>query len=150
MLSHRKLFLASALLFAALSLAACGHTGKEGASSAAEPAWAEISQWPDNEFTRHIPQPEAGNPVRFTQGSSAEYDFFSLELAGINLEDCRAYLQTVKDTGFSPVSELEEEVSPGSVSIVNVYSKNETGLSLAYSSGSEGLILYISRPASKA
>ena len=146
--SYNQRLFAAILLFAAFSLTACGTAGKEVSSSAAEQIWTETSQWPDNRFTQCIPQPEGGSPVRYSQGTSNEYDFFVLELTDLSLKDCRTYLQVIKDAGFSPVSELEEEPSPGSVSIANVYFKEETGLSLAYSSGAEGLILRISKPVS--
>lgn len=150
MLLHRKFSFAALLFFSIIiSLTVCGSAGKEEVSSStAELVWTETSQWPDNQFTQCIPPPNAGSPVRFTQGTSAGYNFFSLELTNLSLEDCRAYLQTLEDTGLSPVSELEEEPSPGSVSIANFYTNNEISLSLAYSSGAGGLILYIAKPAS--
>lgn len=148
MLSNYKRFFAIALLFAVFSLATCGTVEKEVSSSAAEQVWTETDQWPDNQFTQSIPQLTTGNPVRYSQGASSNYDFFSLELSNIPLEDCKTYLQAIEDAGFSPISEFEEEPSPGSVSIANVYLKEETGLSLAYSSGAEGLTLYISKPVS--
>jgi len=133
------------LLAAVLLLASCGSAGKDIPDPAPEITWMEIDEWPDNEFTRLIPRPEAGTPVRCAQGSSAGYGFFSLELADLDPEVCKAYLQAIEEAGFSPVS-VEEDLSPGSVSIGNVYTSGETGLSLAYSSGVDQLALYISKP----
>jgi len=136
------------LLAAVLLLSSCGSAEQDIPSSAPEITWTEIDEWPDNEFTRLIPRPEAGTPVRCAQGASAGYSFFSLELADLDPEACKAYLQAIEEAGFSPVSVEEEELSPGSVSIGNVYTSGETGLSLAYSSGVDQLALYISKPIS--
>ena len=147
---HSKHIFAVLLCFALFSLTACSPAEKPVFELDAELIWTESDQWPNNEFTRNIPQPVTGPLVRYSQGTSSNYGFFSLELSDIPLEDCKTYLQAIEDAGFSPISELEEEPSPGFVSIANVYLKEETGLSLAYSSGAEGLMLYISRPISNA
>ena len=100
---HSKYIFAVLLCFALFSLTACSPAEKPVFELDAELIWTESDQWPNNEFTRSIPQPVTGTPVRYSQGTSSNYGFFSLELSDIPLEDCKAYLQAIEDVGFSPI-----------------------------------------------
>ena len=68
---HSKHIFAVLLCFALFSLTACSPAEKPVFELDAELIWTESDQWPNNEFTRNIPQPVTGTPVRYSQGTSS-------------------------------------------------------------------------------
>ncbi len=68
---HSKYIFAVLLCFALFSLTACSPAEKPVFELDAELIWTESDQWPNNEFTRNIPQPVTGTLVRYSQGTSS-------------------------------------------------------------------------------
>lgn len=131
-------------------LAGCGG----GHSTASTPdvsvtPWTETNQWPDNDFTRAVPEPEAGTVTASMEGTSAGYDFFAVQLDGLSREEVQEYLRAVEEAGYQSVTEnLGMEVSLEGVTVGDMYYRDGTYLSLSAGDREtdNSLGLLISRP----
>ena len=82
-------------------LAGCGGGHSTGpAPDVSVTPWTEIHQWPDNDFTRAVPEPEAGTVTASMEGTSAGYDFLAVQLDGLSREEVRDYLRAVEEAGM--------------------------------------------------
>ena len=131
-------------------LAGCGGGHSTGpAPDVSVTPWTEIHQWPDNDFTRAVPEPEAGTVTASMEGTSAGYDFFAVQLDGLSREAVQDYLQAVEEAGYQSVTEnLGLEASLEGVTVGDMYYRDGTYLSLSAGDreADNSLGLLISRP----
>ena len=85
-----------------------------------------VTQWPENELTALIPEPQAGT-LDYIRDFSAE-GRYQLVLKDISQEDCSAYVSSLQQAGYAEVSSEANEASAGTV-----LQKDGTVLSIAYS-----------------
>ena len=131
-------------------LAGCGGGHSTGpAPDVSVTPWTEIHQWPDNDFTRAVPEPEAGTVTASMEGASAGYDFFAVQINGLSREEVQEYLRAVEEAGYQSVTEdLGMEASLEGVTVGDMYYRDGTYLSLSAGDqeGDNSLGLLISRP----
>lgn len=147
----RRIPMLMVLLSCALALlAGCGGAGGAAPTSdVSVTPWIETDQWPDNDFTRAVPEPEAGTVTASMEGTSAGYDFFAVQLDGLSREEVRDYLRAVEEAGYESVTEdLGMEASLEGVTVGDMYCRDGIFLSLAAGDREEdnSLGLLISRP----
>ena len=71
---------------------------------------AQISEWPENEYTKVIPMPETGTPVIETVNG----ELYSITLEGVSRQECYDYLELLAENGFESAFPGEEnDVSGG-------------------------------------
>lgn len=87
-----------------------------------------VTAWPENEYTSQIVKPEWGEmDYIYDLSDSGRYALFLKE---ISEEESRAYIEQLKEAGFS------EAVSAGNaISVGTILKKGDVLLSIAYSDG---------------
>ena len=140
------------LIFLSCALALLAGCGGEGGNAHAPDVsvtpWTETDQWPDNDFTRAVPEPEAGTVTASMEGTSAGYDFFAIQINGLSRTQVRDYLQAVEEAGYQSVTEdLGMDVSLEGVTVGDLFYRDGTYLSLSAGDqeGDNSLGLVISR-----
>lgn len=92
-------------------------------SISTESVTSEPENWPDNEFTRHIPQPDF--PINVT-GSGADKDDFVVVFKGADVDRIKAYVEKLKESGFNLRQDVEE-YRVGGVTFYSFEAENEEG-----------------------
>lgn len=140
------------LIFLSCALALLAGCGGEGGNAPAPDVsvtpWTETDQWPDNDFTRAVPEPEAGTVTASMEGTSAGYDFFAIQINGLSRTQVRDYLRAVEEAGYQSVTEdLGMDVSLEGVTVGDLFYRDGTYLSLSAGDqeGDNSLGLVISR-----
>ena len=140
------------LVFLSCALALLAGCGGEGGNAPAPDVsvtpWTETDQWPDNDFTRAVPEPEAGTVTASMEGTSAGYDFFAIQINGLSRTQVRDYLQAVEEAGYQSVTEdLGMDVSLEGVTVGDLFYRDGTYLSQSAGDqeGDNSLGLVISR-----
>ena len=124
------LLLASCALSLAL-LAGCGGEPDPAPVVSITP-WVEADRWPDNEFTRQVPEPEAGAVTAVMEGTSAGYEFFAVQLDGLSREEVGDYLLALEGAGYGSIPEdLGMETSMEGVTVGDMYYRDGVYVSLA-------------------
>ena len=141
------------LIFLSCALALLAGCGGEGDNAPAPDVsvtpWTETDQWPDNDFTRAVPEPEAGTVTASMEGTSAGYDFFAIQINGLSRTQVRDYLPAVEEAGYQSVTEdLGMDVSLEGVTVGDLFYRDGTYLSQSAGDqeGDNSLGLLISRP----
>lgn len=101
----------------------------------------EISEWPDNEYTKAILKPDVGEMDYTLSDENAGY--YAVFLKNVTMEDGKQYIQLLKENGFESVSS-----DSNSVAIGEILKKGTTGLSV--SASENVLALYITLNAEEA
>lgn len=92
------------------------------------------SEWPENEFTNHIPKPSRGT-VWYTYSFNNK-EAFSVYLSEISMGESDAYVDELKSEGYALIAEESNDVSAG----INMF-KDDVYLSIAYSNGVLGIMI---------
>lgn len=125
------------LLCAALMLAGCAPKSDPSAQYAswltgAEPIY--VSEWPDNALTAALPRPESGEIDYIYDLSDSGH--FAIYYKDISIEQGKAYLQALKESGWTKIASGD-----GGVSVGELLQKGDTVLSAALSEGILGLLI---------
>lgn len=68
-----------------------------------------ISEWPQNEYTAVVPQPQTGTPVAETVNG----EIYGISLSGVSRQDCYDYLALLGENGFESALPGEENDASG-------------------------------------
>jgi len=79
-------------------------------------------QWPDNEFTRQVPKPDFGELL----GAVTSEESFYVMFMDTELDEVRAYIETVKAKGFTINAETTDETAMG-VTALSYIAENSAG-----------------------
>jgi hypothetical protein len=91
--------------------------------------------WPDNEFTKLLPKPDFALTAASTSGNT-----FSVGFASVTVEQVKAYVEKVKEKGFTVNPDLQDENMMGIV-VYTYEAKNADGykLTITFAAGTTGL-----------
>ena len=132
-----------------LTMTACSNQGTQsdvsslGSNAKSEsPTLIYDGIWPENEYTDGLPIP-AGT-VEWVMLDSAK-GYCAINIEEISETDYNAYMELLKEAGFSVTNEVSEEVEGQDyVSIGTIMSDGERGLSISFIPGNLGIrISYI-------
>lgn len=102
--------------------------------SGLEPVY--LTEWPENEFTAQIPEPQEGQiDYAFDASDSGRYAVFWKE---IGMEESEDYIEGLKNQGYSEVRAEKNEVSVGTI-----LQKDIVTLSISYSSDRLSILITI-------
>ena len=90
----------------------------------------DAGEWPQNEYTANIPQPDSGKFLRGWIDPDKEYCY--LELSDITQDESEQYVQTLKEAGFTEVEKVAEEINDDYISVGTLLSCEETSVSVSY------------------
>lgn len=93
-----------------------------------------VSEWPDNAFTAALPRPKSGEIDYIYDFSDAGR--YGIWYKDITIEQGKAYLQALKDNGWTSVA-----AEDGGVSVGTLFQKGDMSLSVALSEGVLGLLI---------
>ena len=90
----------------------------------------DVGEWPQNEYTDNIPQPESGTLLRGWIDPAKEFCY--LELSDIAQTESEQYVESLKKAGFSEVEKVSEEVNNNYVSVGTLLTCDDTSVSISY------------------
>lgn len=100
---------ATVLLFClTMALAACQSQG--GVVSSPRPVQQEMDEWPQNEYTAAVPEPEYGVPFSAVSDQKGGY---TVSLTGATREQGERYVQQLKQDGFTVIEQNSENAATG-------------------------------------
>ena len=138
----RNNFIFVFVVLLAFCLIGCGTNTSESDTEDVNAAIREeISEWPDNEYTKAILKPDVGEMDYTLSDENAGY--YAVFLKNVTMEDSEQYIQLLKENGFESVSS-----DSNSVAIGEILKKGTTGLSV--SASENVLALYITLNAEEA
>jgi len=138
----RNNFIFVFVVLLAFCLIGCGTNTSESDTEDVNAAIREeISEWPDNEYTKAILKPDVGEMDYTLSDENAGY--YAVFLKNVTMEDSKQYIQLLKENGFESVSS-----DSNSVAIGEILKKGTTGLSV--SASENVLALYITLNAEEA
>lgn len=138
----RNNFIFVFVVLLAFCLIGCGTNTSESDTEDVNAAIREeISEWPDNEYTKAILKPDVGEMDYTLSDENAGY--YAVFLKNVTMEDSKQYIQLLKENGFESVNS-----DSNSVAIGEILKKGTTGLSV--SASENVLALYITLNAEEA
>lgn len=90
----------------------------------------DVGEWPQNEYTDNIPQPESGTLLRGWIDPANEFCY--LELSDIAQTEAEQYIESLKTAGLSEVEKVSEEVNNNYVSVGTLLTCDDTSVSISY------------------
>ena len=106
----------------------------QAAGSTAAPVREELNEWPENEYTALVPQPENGTPAWALWYE--EQGVYAVFLTGITRAQGEQYVQALRQAGFEEGEAGAEDASAG-----YLLHKGGTVLSAAVSEGQLGIYI---------
>ena len=121
----KKFWILLLLLIGTMALStACSSSEPSVSPSAVQPE--AVTQWPENEFTSHIPQPQSGTMDYVCDYSDSER--YQIVMKDISQEESDAYMEMLKEEGYTEIASDSNESSTGTL-----LQKDTVTLSIAYS-----------------
>ena len=137
----RKLSLSLVFLLCMAMLFGCAGQAMPTTSALPAGTVTAITRWPENEYTRSIPEPATGTPDYVihdkTRGS------YSIFFKDISRQQSLQYIETLKESGFNGRFSDANEFSAG-------YLLQKDDISLGISFGENVLGIYITQTSSNA
>ena len=99
----------------------------------------DAGEWPQNEYTANIPQPESGTLLRGWIDPDKEY--CHLELSEITQPESEQYVNALKEAGFTEVEKVSEEINDDYISIGTLLTKDNTTVSISYTDDLFGMYI---------
>ncbi len=90
----------------------------------------DAGEWPQNEYTANIPQPESGTLLRGWIDPDKEFCY--LELSDITQTESEQYIESLKEVGFAEVKKVSEEINDDYVSVGTLLTHDNTSVSISY------------------
>lgn len=118
------------LIFIMIAVSGCSHISSPAVpvdvdwATTVEPEY--VSEWPDNRFTRYIPEPESGK-IEYIRDYS-DYGRYEIVVNDISQSDFDSYIEILKKEGYSNIAQKSNKVSVGLM-----LENDEVYLSIAYS-----------------
>lgn len=142
-----KKYLSALAILLVISLAACSNqknlstpAGNESNSQSNSITTLDEGVWPDNEYTEGLPVPPGTVHWAILD---TEHKICSVNLTGVGESDFNEYIEVLKQSGFSMIENVSEEIKGEDyVSIGTLFSNGEKGISISYIP--DGLSIYIS------
>ena len=95
--------------------------------------------WPENKYTENLPVPD-GNVSWVVLDD--ENGYCSINIVDVEDTQYQAYMEKLKQAGFSITNEVSEEVKgEGYVSIGTIFSDGTRGLSISFITGNLGIYI---------
>jgi hypothetical protein len=101
----------------------------------------DTGEWPQNEYTANIPQPESGTLLHGWIDPDKEY--CSLTLSGITQAESEQYVKALKEAGFTEVEKVSEEINGDYVSVGTLLTSGDTSVSISYTDDLFGMYIKI-------
>ena len=133
------LLLTAVLTVSLFLLPACsGGNGEpdEAESAVTADTIEAVDEWPDNEYTRLIPQPPHGEAYQVIYNADARR--YAVSLQGITREQVKDYIRSLEKEGYAQVATGENEVSGGTM-----LRRDDVYLSIAYSGEGTGIAILL-------
>lgn len=105
----------------------------------------DAGEWPENEYTSNIPQPDSGTVKRGWINPDNQYCY--IEMNGVNSATMENWYGLIMNSGFSEVEKTAEEINGQNYTSTNVLLQNDdVTVSMAHLSTDKGeFALYITR-----
>ncbi|MGI6028104.1 MAG: DUF6591 domain-containing protein [Candidatus Heteroscillospira sp.] len=129
-----SIFLACAISLLSGCSSASDDSGQLWTLEGAEPVY--VSEWPENDYTALIPQPESGEMDYVLDISDAGR--YAVVLKNISMENSEEYVESLKAQGFSELASERNQVSVGLM-----LKKDGTCLSVSYSDKILGILITV-------
>ncbi len=97
----------------------------------------DAGEWPQNEYTASIPQPESGTLLRGWIDPDKEYCY--IELSDMTQTKSEQYVKALKEAGFTEVEKVSEEIYDDYISVGTLFTKDNTTVSIAYTNDLFGI-----------
>ncbi|MDO4540105.1 MAG: hypothetical protein Q4B48_03225 [Syntrophomonadaceae bacterium] len=93
----------------------------------------DVVEWPDNEFTNLIPQPEGGTVFSEDAVDNAYFEGHTMTMTDWSVEDCKAYAEALIAAGFDkPGAGFDSVVITDNDSIYSFGAENEDGVYVTF------------------
>lgn len=99
----------------------------------------DTEEWPENEYTANIPQPESGTLLRVWIDLDKEY--CHLELSDMTQSKSEQYVKALKESGFSEVEKVSEEINDDYISVGTLLTKESSIISISYTDDLFGMYI---------
>lgn len=97
----------------------------------------DAGEWPQNEYTSNIPQPESGTLLRGWIDPDKEYCY--IELSDMTQTKSKQYVKTLKEAGFTEVEKVSEEIYDDYISVGTLLTKDNAIVNIAYTNDLFGI-----------
>lgn len=91
----------------------------------------DVGEWPQNEYTANMPQPESSGTL-LRGWIDPDKEFCYLELSDITRTESEQYVESLKEVGFSEVDKVSEEINDDYVSVGTLLTSDNTSVSISY------------------
>lgn len=138
----KKIYLALMCMAAVTMFTACGgNANKKAVDGTTDTREVVSSDWPENEYTKLVPEPES---VKITGNQAVDNVYYAghqVVTSGWSVSDCKAYAERVKKAGFTSPGSGSDVVIQDDGTTYSFCAKNSNGMIVSlYTDGSHGAI----------